>query len=88
MTVSNQAINKLAALLQRFTTGTDQSRELVKEIDALLIEAFPGGDGFPDADAFEDLELAVACYRPGGGQFMYDEAQMAAVCASVLARLQ
>ncbi len=82
-----QSLEALAELLRRFVAGEDQSREFVKEIDALLTEAFPEGAGFPDAEAFEELEVGVACYRPGGGQFMYDEAQMASVCASVLARL-
>ena len=77
----------LTLLLQQFASGKDQSRELVREIDTLLSEKFPGGEGFPDMDAFEELEVAVGCYRPGGGQFMYDEAQMAAICASVLALL-
>jgi hypothetical protein len=80
-------LEALAALLQRFAAGEDQSRELVHAIDTLLTEAFAGGAGFPDADVFEDLEVAVACYRPGGGQFMYDEEQMAAVCANVLTRI-
>ena len=77
----------LSGLLVNFASGKDQSRECVQQIDALLTDSFPNGDGFPDADAYEDLELAVACFRPGGGQFMYDEAQMASICASVLARL-
>ncbi len=73
--------------LRRFADGEDRSRESVLEIDTLLTEAFPGGKGFPDAEAFEDLEVAAACFRPGGGQFMYDESQMAAVCTAVLARI-
>jgi hypothetical protein len=83
----SQALDAVRERLRRFVEGEDQSREFVQEIDTLLTEAFPGGTGFPDADAFEDLEVAVACYRPGGGQFMYDEEQMAAVCASVIARI-
>ncbi|MES2464315.1 MAG: hypothetical protein V4671_27455 [Armatimonadota bacterium] len=77
----------LVRMLRQVASGEDQSRELVLKMDTLLSEKFPSGEGFPDADAFEELEVAVACYRPGGGQFMYDEAQMASVCASVLARL-
>ena len=84
---SSVQLTALVRLLERFAAGKDQSREFVREIDALLSDAFPGGAGFPDAAAFEELEVAVACYRPGGGQFMYDESQMASVCAAVLARI-
>ena len=78
----------LLGLLALFASGKDQSRECVQQIDGLLTDSFPNGDGFPNADAYEDLELAVACFRPGGGQFMYDEAQMAVIYASVLETLK
>lgn len=80
-------MHDLEAMLHQFASGEDQSRELVQKIDTLLSEAFPNGEDFPSAGAYEDLELAIACFRPGGGQFMYDEAQMATLCASVLSRL-
>jgi hypothetical protein len=83
----SQVLEVLKDRLRSFAQGEDRSRDFVQEIDTLLTEAFPGGEGFPDAGAFEDLEVAVACYRPGGGQFMYDEEHMAAVCTDVLARI-
>ncbi|MBC8102451.1 MAG: hypothetical protein H7Z41_07665 [Cytophagales bacterium] len=78
----------LTLLLHQFASGEDQSRELVQRIDTLLSERFPGGEGFPNVEAYEDLEVAIACYRPGGGQFMYDEAQMVLICASALAAIE
>jgi hypothetical protein len=81
-------LKDLKAMLRRFASGEDQSREFVQRIDTLLLEAFPGGAGFPDAETFTDLEVALACYRPGGGQFMYDESQMESVCAAVLGRIR
>ena len=80
-------LTQLAILIQSFAEGRDQTVANVREMDAILSEAFPGGANFPDKDAYDELEIAVACYKPGGGQFMYDEAQMAIMCRYVLARL-
>jgi hypothetical protein len=87
MSSITQPLDEVRRLLRRFVAGEDQSREIVQAINTVLTEAFPGGEGFLDAETFEELEVATACFRPGGGQFMYDESQMAAVCAAVLARI-
>ena len=81
------ALTELTNRLQTFAENRDRSADLVREIDTLLSRDFPNGEGFPDAEAFTELEFAAACYKPGGGQFMYDEEQMAVVCRFVLARL-
>jgi hypothetical protein len=79
----------LAALLSRFVSGDDRSQELARRIGDVLAEAYPDPEAFPGGrEAYEDLEVAAACYRPGGGQFMYDEAQMAAICADAFDRLK
>jgi hypothetical protein len=85
---SKPSLDVLSELLYRFVKGGDQSQESVKEIDFLLTKQFPGGEGFPNAALFEDLEIAVACYRPGGGQFMYDEKQMTTICSACLAAIK
>lgn len=87
MTPQETALAGLAELLYTFSSGRDQSSGLVREIDDALTCDFPSGDGFPDSEAFAELEVATACFRPGGGQFMYDEEQMAVVCRYVLARM-
>lgn len=85
---SDARLNKLTELLRRFLDGGDRSQEFVRgEIGGFLDNAFPSGEGFPNADLYEELEVAVACYRPGGGQFMYDEEQMVAILALCLRRL-
>ncbi len=84
---TQKALLELADLLEAFAQGRDQTVERVREMNVLLEQAFPDGANFPDNDAYDELEVAVACYKPGGGQFMYDEAQMAIVCRYVLARL-
>jgi len=80
---------ELKRLLRRFVSGEDRSQRFVREeIGDLPEQRFPGGAGFPDAALFEDLEVAVGCYRPEGGQFMYDEEQMTAICAAILSALE
>lgn len=78
---------ELTERLHTFASGCDRSPELVRDMDHQLSRDFPGGEAFPNAEAFAELEVAAACYKPGGGQFMYDEEQMAVVCRYVLARL-
>ena len=87
MTPPPNALDELSELLQAFASGRDRSTDLVRQMDEQLSRDFPNGEGFPDAEAFAELETATACFKPGGGQFMYDEAQMALVCRYVLARL-
>lgn len=83
------AMNELTELLHRFAAqGARPTRDDARELQTFLEERFPGGEGFPDATLYEDLETAAACFRPGGGEFMYDEAQMANICRDVLARLR
>ena len=81
------ALTELTNRLSDFAENRDRSPDVVREINAQLERDFAGGEAFPDAEAYTELEVAAACYKPGGGQFMYDEEQMALVCRYVLARL-
>ena len=83
----SNALDELVERLHTFTSGRDRSPDAVRDMDEQLSRDFPNGEGFPDADAFAELETATACFKPGGGQFMYDEEQMALLCRYVLARL-
>ena len=84
----NNNFDNLTVLMERFLSGEEQSQGFVRgDIGGFLESAFPHGEGFPDADLYEDLDVAIACYRPGGGQFMYDERQVADVFRAVLRRL-
>ena len=81
------ALTELTNRLTDFAENRDRSADLVREINAQLERDFANGEAFPDTEAYTELEVAAACYKPAGGQFMYDEEQMALVCRYVLARL-
>ena len=68
--------------IQRFIDGIDVSLESAGLIEAGL------DDAFPDNDWFADKVLMLASYRPGGGEFLYDEAHVRAELVEVLVRLR
>jgi hypothetical protein len=65
---------QLVHLMQSFISGQDQSLELVHIIEGLLIEQFRD-----DADVFDELSEPIARYTLGGGEQLYDEADLAKV---------
>ena len=68
--------------IQRFIAGTDVSLESVGLIEVGL------DDAFPDNDWIADKVLMLASYRPGGGENLYDEAQVRAELVKVIPRLR
>jgi hypothetical protein len=60
----------LFELMQRFVSGRDRSMALAAEIEVSLAEVFGEQEPFPD------LSLALASYRPGGGEYLYNEEQI------------
>lgn len=61
--------NMLLELMQRFMSG-DRSMALAGEIEVGLAELFG------DREPFADLSLMLASYRPGGGEYLYEEQQI------------
>ena len=61
---------KLMFVIQRFVDGKDRSIKAANQIEGLLEELFP------EDDRFEEVVIALASYRPGGGDYLYDEKQM------------
>lgn len=61
---------ELASLLDRFVTGEDVSLAAANRIEVLL------SDGFPDDELVQDRAGDLAQYRPGGGDFLFDEEEM------------
>lgn len=43
---------------------------------------------FPEDEAVQDVVLALASYRPGGGDFLYDEHAITKMCRWVLTQLE
>jgi hypothetical protein len=61
---------ELALLLDRFVTGEDVSLAAANRLEVLL------SDAFPDDDLVQDRVDDLAQYRPGGGDFLFDEKEM------------
>ena len=60
----------LVELMRRFVRGEDRSVSLAGEIEVGL------ADLLGDEEPFAALSLALASYRPGGGEYLYDEGQI------------
>lgn len=75
-------VEKVCTLLKQFVEGTDRSLEFAGRLEVAIDEAFP------DDDDLKDLVLALACYQPGGGPFLYNEEQILRMCQSALASLR
>ena len=73
---------ELIARIERFVDGTDTSQASAGLIESGL------DDAFPDNERISETVLMLASYRPGGGEFLYDEEQMRRELAQVLARLR
>ena len=73
---------ELTERIKRFIEGADTSLESARLIEAGL------DDAFPDNDWIAEKVLMLASYRPGGGEFMYDEHQVRVELEKVLLRLR
>jgi hypothetical protein len=73
---------ELTERILRFIDGSDVSVEAAGLIEAGL------DDAFPDNDWISEKVLMLASYRPGGGEGLYDEAQVRAELVKVLPRLR
>lgn len=54
-------------LIDGFIDGTDTSLKSANEIEAWI------DDEFPNDDYMQETMEMLACYRPGGGDWMLDE---------------
>lgn len=63
---------ELASLLDRFLTGEDVSMAAANRLEVLL------SDAFPDDELVQGRVGDLAQYRPGGGDFLFDEKEMCA----------
>ena len=75
------SVNLLVDLMEAFVSGRDRSMAHVDRIEGLLIEHFQ------DSELFEELSPAVASYRPGGGDHLLDEEDLASEFRYALRRL-
>ncbi len=58
---------ELILAIEGFIDGKDRSIKAANSIEGLI------ADLFSDDERFEDAVIALASYRPGGGDYLYDE---------------
>jgi hypothetical protein len=80
--MNQQKHRKLMLAIEKFIDGRDSSLQAANEIEGLLAELFA------EDDRFEDTVLALASYRPGGGDYLYDEQQMKRVLVQTMGLLK
>lgn len=64
-------IESVIKMLNSFISGTDRVLEIAGKIEVELDKLFP------DDDDIQDFVADIASYRPGGGEYLYDELKMA-----------
>lgn len=63
--------------LENIVVGRDFSAKAARDLESIVAR-------FPEDPRFEDLEHLLASYRPGGGEFLFDEAALERECRRVL----
>ncbi len=74
--------DQLCAMMRAFISGVDRSLTLAGEIEVALDDLF--GEGEP----FASVALALASYRPEGGEFLYGWSDLARMMAPALQALE
>lgn len=77
--VSNR--EQLREGLRDFVENRDRSLAAAGRLEVALDALFP------EDEAMQDVVLALASYRPGGGEFLYDEHAISKLCLWVLSQL-
>ena len=72
----------LVKLIERFTRGEDVSIAAVNAIEVAVEEMFPNDD------EMQDVVVQLASYRPGGGEYLYNEAEIEPALAKILKKLE
>ncbi len=75
-------LRKLEDLMLSFVEGRDRSLANAGEIEVALHEIFG------EEQTLSDLSLALASYRPEGGELLYDQYEMAELMAHGLRALK
>lgn len=75
------SLAQIKEMLEKFVSGRDRSMALARRLEVALDRAFP------EDERFEDLVLALASYRPGGGELLYSEETIHPLCKAALAEI-
>lgn len=74
-------MDRVCEMLRSFVRGDDRSLAFAGALENALDRAFP------DDDECQDLVLALASYRPGGGEYLYDEEEISKQCRRIIPRI-
>ena len=74
-------VTEICLLMRSFVEGKDRSPSIAGQLEVALDRYFPADD------QCQDLVLVLASYRPGGGEYLYDERAIAQLCEKLLERL-
>jgi hypothetical protein len=80
--VTVAGVDRIREMLREFVDGTNRSMQRAGELEVAIDRAFP------DDPRFADIVLALASYRPGGGEFLFGEAELVRECAHALGLLE
>ena len=67
---NNKELQTIIEMLNKFISREDCSMEIAGKIEVALDELFS------DDDEIQDFVTCFASYRPGGGDYLYDEDRM------------
>lgn len=73
---------ELRKRMQRFVEGVDCSMEHANALEVAL------DDSYPENLVIQELVTMLACYRPGGGAYLYDQKELAQEIKRVLDYLE
>ncbi len=77
-----EQLSILQSLLSTFVHGPNRSLKAAGQIEVMLEEIFP------DDAQLQDYVTDFASYRPEGGDYLFDEAQMVAKSKELLALIE
>ena len=77
---TTHAMKHLQTLLELFNRGPNRSLEAAREIEGVIASSLP-----PD-HPLQELAEDFSQYRPGGGEYLYSEAELLPKIAAFLRR--
>jgi hypothetical protein len=79
---TNISNTQIITAIDKFISGTDCSLQAANEIESKLDNVFP------DDDYIQEVVVMLASYRPGGGEYLYDEKQLIEKLINVKERIK
>lgn len=78
MTQEHPHTAQIAALIDAFVSGADTTMQAANRLEVML------QDRFEDDDYIAEIVIMLACYRPGGGPYLFAEDEVRVRLARVM----